>query len=425
MKKRQREEVRERADARKRCARERAREAAARQQVQAAAAQQSLLRGGINGAERSIQYLPEVAKGFVQRLLQGPSSGRRLVVSSQKAALARLAEVSPLRPIETWRPRGKGRDSVFRSLCEHLLTKYPTPPFLWSAFEDEVNGAELVPLVVHVAQGGSLFQFCKDGKLPFSLTRSQCAEFMQTSTSLGVLPALRRVQVKAEGGDRRLFEVWRRLPSVMRLQTPELESFGVTVLRFFARNPMLDPAQIGPLYDYVHHRYRLNPAFSMQGRTAQALLRDMAAWHQELNNVRLRRNETHVAFERSGFKQFRVQRKEKVPLGKGGKVGEALHSWAVQEILSSKELMAEGRALRHCVYSYRWQVEAKRTSIWSLSGGLEGAMEKLITLEVSNATRAIVQARGAHNRLTNTREDRVILEWASMNGLAVHYGKRW
>jgi hypothetical protein len=323
---------------------------------------------------------------------------------------------------------------VFRSLCEHLLARYPTPRFLWSAFEEryEPNAAIFVPLVVHVAGGGSLFQFCKDGNVPFILTRAQCRDFIETPREMGVMSAIRRVQVRAEGGSEALFEVWRSLERMKVFGTRQEEDFKLSVLRFFARNPMLSRAKIGPLCDYVFHRVRENPAFSMHGRTVAALTRDMNEWHDEMNRERgaARRlwmrepvDAAPVKFARSGFRSYRSEK----AVGKAAaKSGFSKVVWTIEEILSSETLRAEGKAMHHCVYSYRADVTSGMTSIWSLSAKEDqGDAQKLITLEVNNKTQSVVQARGAHNRLTKPDEDRVIAEWASRNTLALGYGRGW
>lgn len=51
----------------------------------------------------------------------------RLVVPECLPALAVLAELRRLRPVSAWAPSGKGRGTLFRSLAEHLLARYPMP----------------------------------------------------------------------------------------------------------------------------------------------------------------------------------------------------------------------------------------------------------------------------------------------------------
>jgi hypothetical protein len=431
MKKSEREARRVRAEARKQNARSNERATKEKNEKLEEGARNALVNHAATWDERQLKYLDAGPRYLIQALLKG--AGRRLLCTETKSALSRLGKVDHLRPVSDWKVQGKGRESVFRSLCEHLLAKYPTPRFLWSAFEEsEQNAALLVPLVVHVAGGGSLFQYCKSSRVPFTLTRSECLEFMKTTADVGIVSALRRVQVKSEGGDNQLYEVWRNIERNKTLNTAAEEAFSLTVLRFFARNPMLSRVQIGPLCDYVFGRFRQNPAFSMQGRTVEALTRAMEEWHRELGIERggagrrrfwFERDEPPCTFEKSGFRAHRVEKEDR-QAARNGFTNVIVYT--IQEVLTSEALRDEGRKLHHCVYSYRSEIVAKTKSIWSLSVADElTAAEKLVTIEVSNKTRAVVQARGACNRKTSPQEDRIIIEWAGKNGLTVSYGKLW
>ena len=50
--------------------------------------------------------------------------------------------------------------------------------------------------------------------------------------------------------------------------------------------------------------------------------------------------------------------------------------WTVQELLSSWELAAEGRAMHHCVVSYSDQCADGNTAIWSICALQDGAEER-------------------------------------------------
>lgn len=428
MKKREREALRLRAEARQQSARQTEREANEKKRALESAALNVLSSSGVTWDDRQIEALEPGPRALIRCLIKG--SGRRLVCRETREALVRLGTVVHQRSVSEWRPQGKGRDTLLRSLCEHLLAKYPTPRFLWSAFEDHQNAAVLVPLVVHVAAGGSLFHFCKEG-FPVALTRAQCREFISSSGDMTVISALRRVQIKAEGGTQALFEVWRNLERMKVLGTKAEEDFKITVLRLFARNPMLNRAQIGPLCDFICHRVRENPAFSMQGRTIASLTRGMNEWHDELNQARFprfntwrkARDEPAVKFPRSGFQGYRIER----PLGKATRTGfTRTATWTIEEILSSENLRLEGQALRHCVYTYRFDVASGGTSIWSLAVKEDrGDTQRILTLEVNNKTQSVVQARGACNRMPKPEEERLIAAWASRNALNVTYGRGW
>jgi hypothetical protein len=94
---------------------------------------------------------------------------------------------------------------------------------------------------------------------------------------------------------------------------------------------------------------------------------------------------------------------------------------------SDLELAAEGRRMNHCVYSYVWSIQKGQTSIWSmmLEDG-KGATGRwaMLTIEVRNDLRRVVQARGRFNRPATSEEHGVLLAWAGQNGLEVSLG-RW
>jgi len=317
-----------------------------------------------------------------------------------------------IRPIADWVPRGKSRDTQFFSLAEHLLSRYKTPQFLWSAFFDFEHAEKTVPLVIHVARGGSLYDKVKDGSFPVPFTRKLCHQFLSTTSDYTFMSAVRKTQVEAEGGDRNLFRIWSQSRHALRLQTAEVEAFWATVLQFFARTTMLDPAQIGPLIDYIQNRYTADKTYSMKGRSILALMRDRDEWHQELAAVKVFKKRN---YEPSGFKQAQYT-KQYPNLGKSGHYQV---NWYIFEILTATELADEGRSMRHCVYSYASRIERGDVSIWSLCGESKGQDLRYLTIEVNNRAKAIVQVRGICNSRGNAPELGVVSQWASENGLTM------
>jgi hypothetical protein len=331
-----------------------------------------------------------------------------------KRALSALSTIPHVRPVTDWVPDGKGRTRLFRSLCEHLLAKYPVPPLVWSALTDEDN-RELIPLAVHVAAGGSLYAYVKD-HFCVPLTRKMCHELLATPSDVALVEAMRRVQARAAGVDGRFFQAWWATRTATVLQTKEDETFWFTVLEWFGHVQMLDPAQVGPLYDYIDYRRREDKAFTMKGRTIHALMRDMREWHATLRDVRIAGKSVYLP---SGFAEtdHHEERKD----------GNAtVHEiWRVREVLTAKRLAEEGRLMGHCVYSYGWSIEKGNTSIWSVTmedgRGATGNWH-MVTLEVRNLTKTICQARGRFNRKITHAEYRVIHKWATENGLVINVG---
>lgn len=326
-------------------------------------------------------------------------------------ALNILQCMTHVRTISTWKPKGKGRDTLFMDLCSHLLATYPMPNFLWSAlFEDDARN--LTQFVSHVAVGGSVADAIKKGLLPVPLTRKMCHDLMQTTSEFTFLSAVRRIQVKTLGGSERLFRVWAQHRVAKRLQDPIGEAFWMKVIEWFSKWSMVDMNQVGPMVDYIIHKFNADPSFSMKGRTALSVLRDATVWHSELAKVKPKNVAT---FRPSGFKPYETTKRVK---DNWGSIVE--QQWTFTELLSSKDLADEGRALNHCVYSYSHYVEKGYTSIWSLS--VDGI--KAITLEVNNQNRKIVQARGKFNRAMTSHEMVVVQEWANQNSLQISLG-RW
>lgn len=353
-------------------------------------------------------------KAFQQLCAVLPRIAPRLLGGEYARGIALLAGAGWYRPVSDWRPRRKSRHSQFRSLCEHLLARYPTPALLWSAFTEEAS-APLAPTSIKVAGGASLARLVRTGDLTVPLTKRQCHQLLREDDGLGLLGAIRRVQVQAEGGDARLLRAWLATVAGGRVHSRDYEQFWLEVLRLFARASMLDPAQVGPLVDYIEHRKREDHHFHMKGRTVNALARGMEEWHREINQTRGLAFSYPECFEPSGFDggDFDHSHKDR----RSGRTTRML--WRVREILTSQELRQEGRAQRHCVYSYGRAIVQGRTSIWSLTLDQFGTPERCLTLEVSKSRRAIVQVRGFANRLPTNSEHRVLLEWASRNGLTV------
>lgn len=340
----------------------------------------------------------------------------RLADPPYARAVERLVAFPHVRPLGDWTPRGKGREALFRSLADHLLAKYPVPVMLFSVFFDPPTRRfdQLVSVVAHVAAGGSLHDAVRDPEFPIPLTRKMCHEVLAERWTGTFLQAIRRVQVRAAGGDGRLFAMWMRTVQAQAIGTREDEAFWMTLLGWLARNPLLDAGQLGPLLDYVGQRRRTDASFSMAGRTVPAVLRGMREWHRELAQEKVIHG---TLFEPSGFAEGTF---DLSAIGRDGVKSKRI--WRVEEVLTAKELAAEGRRMGHCVYSYAWSIERRQTSIWrmTLEDGL-GTTGRwaMLTVEVRNDTRRVVQARGRFNRAATSAEHSILVRWAGTNGLAV------
>lgn len=339
----------------------------------------------------------------------------RLIDVDYMPALLLLAKLTHIRPIDTWEPRGKGREALFRSLAEHLLAKYTTPTFLWSVlFSIPHDCRRFVPFVVHVAGGGSVQDAVKNGTFPIPFTRRMSHDFMQTPSDVPFLRAVRRAQALACGVDTgRFLNAWMGSVAGREIHDADMEKFWLTVMEWFGKNPMIDPNQVGPLIDFINYRRRQDPAYSLKGRTGVTLMRAMEEWHAELAQAKVH-TRTANTYKPSGFRggEFDKSRYDETKSTMIEK-----HVWHVREILTVKDLAAEGRHMHHCVFSYSWSIERGTVSIWSLSHETWGGDERCITVEVNNRERRIVQARGKYNRAMDNQERMMLTAWAHMAGL--------
>lgn len=331
-------------------------------------------------------------------------------------AVARVLALPQVRPVSEWSPRGKGRDSLFRSLASHCLARFPTPAIVWNAFHED-GADKLITLAAHVAGGGSLYELVKSGLFPIPLTRKMCHDVLTTSADSKLLEAIRRVQARTAGCDERFFEAWRHTRNAQQIRARGEEAFGYSVLEWFGKIGMLDSAQIGPICDYIDDRRREDPLFTMKGRSGLAVIRAMKEWHGSLAKEKAISGKT---FRASGFGPLdcvlpRVERH-------GPTIRER---WCIDEVLTARALADEGKRMGHCVYSYASRIESGDTSIWSvkMEDGLgETGRWHMVTLEVRNDLRRVVQARGRFNRAMTPREHTVVSRWAGSNNLKIQLG---
>jgi hypothetical protein len=337
-----------------------------------------------------------------------------------------------IRPLETWQPDSHNPQRQFASLARHLLAEWEVPACLDGAFfrppVSHPPASKALEWWRHVARGQSLYSA---PHLPLTLTRKM-AHLIHTTAPDSLTPeeALRWGQGCGLGMGERQVRALLATPLGMSFRD---ESFWGTFVRFVSENPLLDPAQIGPLHDYLHwertephrqgERDRLPTGFTLKGRTAGVLLERMEAWHART-----------VQIER-----LRVTKWD--PTGREGLVlAEGAWRWQLQELTTAKELSQEGRAMRHCVATYAPSCARGNISIWSLQaqGPPTDGWLRVMTIAVSRQGQ-ITEARGWCNALPTAdgkggyvrlasdeqaillRSRRMVQRWAAQEGLTLPY----
>ncbi len=310
-----------------------------------------------------------------------------------------------LRPLEDWRPDAANRGRMYRTLARHLLARYEVPLFMdtaWFESDPELAQQQQEWFIV-VGQGGNI----RRADTPIRLTKRMAHLFLQASKGNALMRNLRWAQVVGMGGDEALAQAVLRTRLGRKFDNDE---FWSSVVLFLVNNAMMDPSWAGPVVDYVYQMKFAprrvvreeggvdeapppQPDFTMKGRSATKLLRQVEAWHGDLNRQHYVQFQT---WQPSGVRPFELE-DETEEIGKV--------RWTVQELLSSWELAAEGTAMSHCAVSYSDQCADGQTSIWSICAQREGVedRENVMTVAVDVAERTVTQARGRYNALPNQK----------------------
>ncbi len=332
-----------------------------------------------------------------------------------------------IRPIETWCVETHFRHNQFSELFRHLLAAYDVPRFMdkaWFYYRDRV-GFHRNPVHLrwfkHIAAGQNIRTAAG---LPFVLTKKMAHHFLTAPEDYTINEALRWGQVHALGGNRHLAEALRGTYLVSALDTNDTDprdfwfvedDFWISVIRFFIQNPRLNTRHISPIIDYIRHQKYgdpqrniepAHPNFSMKGRTPEALLREVEAWHQELYRP-AEKEMRRCRWKGAGIGAFRFQ--------------QGSRTWDIMELTNEAELYTEGKDMRHCVRTYLRLCMSGETSIWAMAIKDEGetVWKKAVTIAVDPRSRQITEVRGRSNRLPTQEEKSILERWAAKENLEI------
>ena len=323
-----------------------------------------------------------------------------------------------IRPLQTWRSKSHNRTRQFSELLRHLFVSYDIPSFMdnvWLA-ENETHHN----WYIHIGAGQNI-RTAPD--IPVVLTKKMAHHFLNAPKKYNIDEAIRWGQVHALGGDKRLMDALR---GTQLIEDYPHDDFWLSVIRFFIANPMLDVNHVHPIIDYIWNQKFQNqqvfvgrgvieemdppqPNFSMKGRTPDTLLRQVNDWHQELGR------ETRggdLQWSRSDISEFYHR--------EGSEEKRNLKNWHIRELLSTKELVTEGKEMKHCVRSYARSCYAGQTSIWTLeSEEDENGRNKVLTIEISHPQNLIRQVRGKRNRVPTLQEKYLLELWTAKENLRI------
>lgn len=313
-----------------------------------------------------------------------------------------------VRDLTSWQLRTRSAPRQLAALIRHLFASYDVPEFMDNAWLSGTAAQQL--WFIHLGSGRNI----RKADLPVELTKAMAHHFMSAPAHYDAHAALRWGQVMSLGGRPSLAHAINetRLNGDFRD-----DHFWHRVMQFFVENPMLDAANVQPIIDYIwNQKYEpqeifiergvareLGPAqpnFSMRGRSAHTLLRQVEQWHDQLGR------ET-----RGGNYQWRKSVIKNFKYTEGSVENGNRCDWTIYELLSSNELVVEGRRQDHCVASYAYTCYRGKASIWTMDYSDATTMKKKLTIELRMGDLMVCQIRGASNRRATDAEMRVVHLW--------------
>jgi hypothetical protein len=323
-----------------------------------------------------------------------------------------------LRAPEDWRCRIKSRSEErrFIDLLRFTFARFRVAPHLervwidpvWDDFVDRLappnrqqmhrlGAPDLLRWYLIAAQGGSLYR----QEARAFLSKQETHYFLTTPADItSTKHAFWFAVARAQTDD---IDVARRVARCKLVNYSIASTYWKEVARFFARNP-LPLHEMDDLVDFLFVEKQRDAAFTLKGRTPEALKRKMEDWHHTL-----RRNHAVGGGAWTGSPLPDVD----YETGKDDKRA----IWRVRQIKAGNELFREGERMHHCVVTYKPACMRGEISIWSITCEFPiGRMNRGVTLEVTRDGR-IVQCRGFANRAAAANEAMTAKRWASEHGL--------
>lgn len=299
-----------------------------------------------------------------------------------------------------WRPgRYSSTRRRFGALARHLFADFDVPVFMdavwFMGMEEDAYRAQ--HWFLHVGKGGNI----RTADIPLHLTKMMAHRFLEAPDHFSLTQAFRYGQVLGQGGSEGLM---RAILETRLGQSFEHEDFWHTVVLFLVNSPMLDPAYVRPVVDYIHfQKYEPEevtypdgrvevfpppePRFSMRGRSRAKLFRAVDRW---MGYEKQEEQAPQAEWKKSGFEGVVVKEKD-------APTGLAL-TWQVVELRTAKELTTEGREMSHCVGSYANRCRRGNMSVWSIQLIVEDDKPlRVMTVAVDNKKKVVTQSRGKHN----------------------------
>lgn len=298
-----------------------------------------------------------------------------------------------MKDIFDWKPLSKNSSRQMNELAFYLFCQYSVPEFMYKAFYEKEDMLYII-WFMHIGTGKKIKDLTR---MPIPFTQKMGHFFLQAPSKFNIQEALRWAQVRGLGGDNRVAE--RFAYSWLGNKHYDDEVFWEAFIRLVVNGGMFNHDKLTDLIDYVRESKTENMDYSLKGRTLQSLTRQSDEWHKKEILVR-----GAQIWNSCGIDGFKIEKKE-----------EAI---ALEELLRSKLLVNEGRAMKHCVGSYISYCKTGRSAIFSMRKYSFGVLkETMATIEVNVVSKRVVQAKAKSNAKISVESKKHLEIWARNMGL--------
>lgn len=316
-----------------------------------------------------------------------------------------------VRPIETFSKKGRSdnQEKHLLDLARHLFVQYRVPKIMDQVWHSSYKNNTHKLWYICLATGGSLYK----SYLKEDFTKKELNFFLTCKRDITIdqakVYAIARAYTNNEGTAFKL--------SMTRLKERPFNLFWKNVIRFFSldENASASIKEINDLCDFIEAK-RLETQDSQtpfsvfgSGYTLASLTKKMIDWHYALRRAK-----------NMGNHEWKGRAQDDQVITTSNPRNSHPDSWVFKQILTSKDLAAEGTAMHHCVVYYRKRCIDGDVSIWSVQfADAYNVPRRKLTIEVSRYGE-IRQIRGFANRKATPQEMSVVNRWARQNDLNLY-----
>ena len=315
-----------------------------------------------------------------------------------------------IRTPEEWVAKSFNMSRQIIDFVSWILCDYPVPIFMYKLFVAQAiahNARRNLNFIkssldetfldwfITIGQGMSFRKACKD-----FLSNKEAHLFLTAPRSNSIAGNMLWAKCKSFGVSDVVISIlcnnWEG-----RVTTGNKNSWD-KIINFYSKYPDIDRTTVQDTMDFLYNAFGRDKNFSLSGRTLNSVIQLSNEWHQE-----------QQVSKGHGFRSWDGL---PIPNWKWDVTDEELDVWYITQILDSKQLLHEGRTMKHCVGSYSYHCMEGHTGIFTVEHRYYGNKTKILTAEVNNGFN-IVQVRGKCNRYPDKEETKMLKKWAADSSL--------